>query len=346
MEEQSWPAETPIELEEGDMVHQAGDHRGGIKLSQTFKDKLDQQSTKAVEVKLLGRRIGYQALSSSPRALWKPLSPLKLVNLEQDFFLVRFIEDTDYLQALTDGPWLMHGQTLSVQWWVFIFRPKHEEVARAVTWIHFPDLPIDRYQPKILTGLGNLVGAMVKIDEMALLAHRGHYVCIAVDIDLNQPLKTSVELDGEILLVEYKGLLNYVTLVRRPPMQLLQRTNINTVSHQSSSGRKNESFQKIGSRYSALIEKETVEVIENIVEEAPQPNNFMGLGHRMHLMDFLGSSKQTSSRLIFKTTGPKQQARTRPKGQKGIQNRLLQGESSRANPTPEQNSALAPQVQI
>ncbi|KAJ8767074.1 hypothetical protein K2173_012632 [Erythroxylum novogranatense] len=192
-----------------------------IMLSSTFRAKLDGQWSKAVVVKLLGRRIGFQALNSRLHALWKPSGPLKLIDLEQEFFLVKFLEDSDFMHALTDGPWLIYGQALSVQRWVPAFRPKHGTVDRAATWIHIPDLPIARYHPEILTALENMVGRTVKLDTMTLQAHRGRYARIAMEIDLSFPLRTSVTLDGETLPVFH----NFATPVAKWAMRLLFAPN-------------------------------------------------------------------------------------------------------------------------
>ncbi|KAJ8771177.1 hypothetical protein K2173_025805 [Erythroxylum novogranatense] len=70
----------------------------------------------------------------------------------------------------------------------------------------FPAKAGGRSRGRILTALGNLVGTTVKIDEETLQTHRGRYAHIAMDIDLTLPLKTSVELDGELLQVTYEGL--------------------------------------------------------------------------------------------------------------------------------------------
>ncbi|KAJ8752598.1 hypothetical protein K2173_005487 [Erythroxylum novogranatense] len=131
---------------------------------------------------------------------------MKIVDLENDYFLVRFREDDDYLKALMHGPWVIFGQVLSIQRWVPTFRSSQGHINRAVVLIRFPDLSIVRYHPRILTILGNLVGTMVRIDEATLQAHWGNFTRLVVDIDLSSPLRTGVELDGETILVAHEGL--------------------------------------------------------------------------------------------------------------------------------------------
>ncbi|KAJ8751574.1 hypothetical protein K2173_016819 [Erythroxylum novogranatense] len=115
-------------------------------------------------------RLGYQTSSSRLKQLWKLRGPMKVVDLKHDYFLVRFLEEDDYLHALNVGPWTIYGQTLSVQRWVPTFPPIQGSVNRAVMWVRFPDLPITRYYPGIITALGNTIGKTVKIDKLTLQA--------------------------------------------------------------------------------------------------------------------------------------------------------------------------------
>ncbi|KAJ8763137.1 hypothetical protein K2173_025522 [Erythroxylum novogranatense] len=70
----------------------------------------------------------------------------------------------------------------------------------------FPNLPIARYHPKILQILGNMVSSLVKIDKATITVQHGRFARLAIELDLSVPLRTSVDLDGETLLVEYEGL--------------------------------------------------------------------------------------------------------------------------------------------
>ncbi|KAJ8754789.1 hypothetical protein K2173_012178 [Erythroxylum novogranatense] len=138
-------------IEEGDIqpTEEAG---GGINLSQNFKNKLDNQWAKAVVVKLLGRKIGFRLLHLRSQSMWRPKGQMKLVDLENDYFLVN----------------------------------------RAVVWIRLLELPIARYHLRILHALGNLIGMMVHIDEATLQMHRGKFARLLVDVDLSSPLRHSI----------------------------------------------------------------------------------------------------------------------------------------------------------
>ncbi|KAJ8763733.1 hypothetical protein K2173_003515 [Erythroxylum novogranatense] len=131
---------------------------------------------------------------------------MKVVDLKHDYFLVHFLEEDDYLHALTVGPWTIYGQTLSEQQWVPTFSTTQGLVNRAVMWVQFPDLLIAWYHLEIITTLGNTIEKIVKIDEPTLQKQRGQYARLTIDLDLNSPLKTNVDLDEEVVQVMYEGL--------------------------------------------------------------------------------------------------------------------------------------------
>ncbi|KAJ8766035.1 hypothetical protein K2173_020551 [Erythroxylum novogranatense] len=171
-----WPNEELIEAEEGDITQLKGDDGTGVLLSKTFKEKLDKQWEQSVS----------------------PNGPMKVIDLDYDYFLVKFIDHNDFINALTNGPRVIFGHALSIQQWTPEFRPSNGKITRAVTWIRFPELSIDRYHPLILSALGNQVGHTVKLDESTRQTQRGRFLRVAVDIDLTVPLRTTVELDASL----------------------------------------------------------------------------------------------------------------------------------------------------
>ncbi|CAN1848408.1 hypothetical protein LINPERHAP1_LOCUS38918 [Linum perenne] len=75
-----------------------------------------------------------------------------------------------------------------------------------VVWVRFPHLPIQLYHKQILSSLGNLIGKTVRMDYNTLTAERGKFARIAVEIDINEPLATGIELDGVWQQAEYENL--------------------------------------------------------------------------------------------------------------------------------------------
>ncbi|KAI9070917.1 hypothetical protein K1719_047118 [Acacia pycnantha] len=115
--------------EDDDLVLQQGDVSIGLNgnvptvdFASHVLETLNQKIGLAVVVKLVGRRIGYRQLRMKLQNLWKPIGQCKLIDLEDDCFLVRFKEDLDYQNALLNGPWVIFGHYLTVHPWSPSFR--------------------------------------------------------------------------------------------------------------------------------------------------------------------------------------------------------------------------------
>ncbi|KAL4311947.1 hypothetical protein GQ457_01G028250 [Hibiscus cannabinus] len=69
-----------------------------------FSDRLhhliDKKLASSIVVRLLGRSIGYYALLSHIKALWRPIGEIALIDLDNDYFLVRFAKEEDCSRVL------------------------------------------------------------------------------------------------------------------------------------------------------------------------------------------------------------------------------------------------------
>lgn len=59
--------------------------------------------------------------------------------------------------------------------------------------------------------LGNKLGRAIKVDRMTLLATRGEFTRVCIEVDLNESLPSMInlyleELPQSLILVEYEGL--------------------------------------------------------------------------------------------------------------------------------------------
>ncbi|PPS08275.1 hypothetical protein GOBAR_AA12373 [Gossypium barbadense] len=76
-----------------------------------------------VVLKLLGRNIRFSVLQNKIHSLWKPLAPIHMMYIENGYFLVKFQNKLDCEKALSEGPWTIFGQYLTVQPWTLDFDP-------------------------------------------------------------------------------------------------------------------------------------------------------------------------------------------------------------------------------
>ncbi|MBA0832693.1 hypothetical protein Goarm_017068 [Gossypium armourianum] len=61
----------------------------------------------------IGTEDGLLSIRFSEWVHQKPSTPVSIMDLENDYFLVKFQEEVDYVRALTEGPWTVFGQYLT-----------------------------------------------------------------------------------------------------------------------------------------------------------------------------------------------------------------------------------------
>ncbi|KAK9205125.1 hypothetical protein WN943_015392 [Citrus x changshan-huyou] len=177
-----------------------------IRFSARLHAKLSEPWKNSVIVKLLGRTIGYRALCTRLNVMWKSAMGFSVIDLENNFYLVRFRSVGDAVDALTKGSWLIMGHYLTVQPWPPSFDFTNTALDQVTVWIRLPGLAVHLYDRKILQKLGQLVGNVIKIDSNTASSTRGRFARLAVSISLTRPLVSQFELDGKLQKVEYEGL--------------------------------------------------------------------------------------------------------------------------------------------
>ncbi|KAI9074508.1 hypothetical protein K1719_043507 [Acacia pycnantha] len=151
-------------------------------------------------VKVLGLSIPKHVLFDRVRRMWKPQQPLKVVPLNNDYYIVSFSnkEDRDY--AFSEGPWMIDDHYLLVQRWRPNFNPwsadRHRKIA---VWVRIPDLPMEFCTVESLGMIGNMIGKIVKIDRSTSIYEKRGFARICVEIDLRLPLRRSKCLGREVV---------------------------------------------------------------------------------------------------------------------------------------------------
>ncbi|KAL4378610.1 hypothetical protein GQ457_02G021550 [Hibiscus cannabinus] len=175
-----------------------------------FSSRVQDIALKSMEftlvLKVLGRRIGYSTLYNRLIGLWKPSQPIKLTDIENDHFLVKFASRTDYIAALTEGPWIIFGHYITVEPWSPDFDPSQDHPSRIMAWVRLPGLPITWYERSLIEAIGSCFGSVVKIDYQTDNGRRGRFARMAVKINLRQPLVSKIIVNGRTQIVEYESL--------------------------------------------------------------------------------------------------------------------------------------------
>lgn len=166
----------------------------------TFSDRVHQFLIQGMEntviLKLLGCNIGFSVLQNKLYNLWRPSVTLHMMDIENEYFLVKFQNKLDYEMALSEGPWIIFGQYLTVQPWTVSFDPSQAYPSIVKAWIRFPGLPGYLYNHKIIFEIGGMVGKVVKLDMNIDSRARGRFARMAVYVDLDKPLVSQILING------------------------------------------------------------------------------------------------------------------------------------------------------
>ncbi|KAL4325308.1 hypothetical protein GQ457_11G022240 [Hibiscus cannabinus] len=74
-----------------------------IRFFERVHQEIDAKLSKSVIVRLLGKSIGYRALKNRVNALWSTIEALNIIDLNNDYYLIRFAMDADYDRPLILG---------------------------------------------------------------------------------------------------------------------------------------------------------------------------------------------------------------------------------------------------
>nr|POF11739.1 uncharacterized protein CFP56_49273 [Quercus suber] len=151
-----------------------------VKILKELKQNIRAPRSNALIIKVYGRTVGFNYLSSKILALWKPKGKIICVNLGFDFFLVR--------------PWEPN------------FRPDTANIASVTIWVRLPLLPIKYYHPEALKEIGQAIGTVLQIDTHTTSEARGCFAGLCVQVDINKPLIYTILIGGFQQLVTYEGI--------------------------------------------------------------------------------------------------------------------------------------------
>ncbi|KAK9042088.1 hypothetical protein V6N11_017167 [Hibiscus sabdariffa] len=147
-----------------------------------FSDRVKDLAIKSMEFTLVLKVLGQRTtLFNRITAIWKLSHQIKIIDIENDYFLMKFSSRSNYIHVLTDGPWTIFGHHITVEPWSADFDPQQDHPSRILPWV-------------------------VKIDYQTDYGRRGRFARMAVKINLKQPLVSKNAINGQIQFVEYESL--------------------------------------------------------------------------------------------------------------------------------------------
>ncbi|GLT49359.1 hypothetical protein SLA2020_229220 [Shorea laevis] len=165
----------------------------------------------AVIIKLLGKSVNFHVLHSRLLKEWRTESEFEVIDVGLGYYIVKFSSPQDCAMVLTGGPYKMFDHYLAVQPWEPSFHPARAKAPKTAVWAKLHGVPIVCFHEAICLYLGSKIGKPIKVDPTTLLATRGKFARVCIEVDLSQPLPSSVDLDLEelpqsLIPVEFEGL--------------------------------------------------------------------------------------------------------------------------------------------
>ncbi|KAL4284826.1 hypothetical protein GQ457_16G025340 [Hibiscus cannabinus] len=199
-------AELDVEVLEDDVRIGGAKGLPEIWFSDRVHDAIDAKLANSLIVRLLGKSIGYRALWNRIMALWNPNGEINLIDLDNEYYLVRFANEDDFQKVLSGGPWVIYGSYLTVQPWKRHFNSAEEHPSHIMVWVRLLNLPYRYYTKSLFRYIAMSIGEVVKVDYNTEECKRGRFARLAIIVDLNKPLVSGIVIDGRRQDIEYEGL--------------------------------------------------------------------------------------------------------------------------------------------
>ncbi|XP_019235690.1 PREDICTED: uncharacterized protein LOC109216017 [Nicotiana attenuata] len=161
-----------------------------------------------------------------------------LIDLGEQYFIVKFNKEENLETVLQKGPWFVFGHFLSVQRWEPNFVPAMAKQVLTAIWIRLPNLPTEFYDLEIVGKVGNTIGRLLKVDACTSAALRGRYARLCIELPLRKPVKSNAWIgnhkqqilyEGENLLCKNCGCLGHIA--RQCTTKLKETTTITPMNN-------------------------------------------------------------------------------------------------------------------
>lgn len=133
-------------------------------LSKEDKLRIRRPWNNSIIAKVVGRKVGFHFLSSKLNSMWRPSGIMSVIDLGQEYFLIKFSEMDDLNRVFSNRHWFIRDCFLAIRQWEHDFRPSTSKISMVAVWVRLPELPMEYYDPYILSQIGNAIGPLLKVD--------------------------------------------------------------------------------------------------------------------------------------------------------------------------------------
>ncbi|XP_019231502.1 PREDICTED: uncharacterized protein LOC109212329 [Nicotiana attenuata] len=199
---------TNIAIEEESSMQLSNSTARGIKqiaLTEDCRQRIYEPWKSSIIIKLVGKRMLHQYLKKKIQELWHPTEDLSLIDLGEDYYIIKFRKKENMEKAINQGPWFINGHFLLIIKWKPNFVATKERLTTSAVWIRLPHLPTEFYDSKFLEKIGNAIGRLLKIDVCTSATLRGCYARICVEIPLDIPVQPFLYIGLHKQYIYYEG---------------------------------------------------------------------------------------------------------------------------------------------
>ncbi|RYQ91692.1 hypothetical protein Ahy_B09g097685 isoform B [Arachis hypogaea] len=140
--------------------------------------------------------------------MWEKQGSIEVIDIGNDFFIVKFFSQEDLDFVLTGGPWRIFDHYLTIRPWKPNFNPVEATIDTIGAWVRLPGLAIEYYDEEMLKKIGNVIGQTMKVDVNTTDKTREKFARLCVQLNLTAPLVAQYSIKGVKYGVEYEGLYN------------------------------------------------------------------------------------------------------------------------------------------
>jgi hypothetical protein len=126
------------------------------------------------------------------KARWKVKGRIDLELGSKGFFTTIFSDPSEREKVFEEGPYFFNSVGLHMRYWTERFTPEKENFTEASVWIRLYSLPREFWELETLEGIGNTLGAFVKISEITKASRYVSYARICVYMNVAGALPESI----------------------------------------------------------------------------------------------------------------------------------------------------------
>ncbi|KAK5840347.1 hypothetical protein PVK06_009241 [Gossypium arboreum] len=153
---------------------------------------------KTLIIKVFGKTFGYQYLLLKINQIWKPSNALQLIELGFSFFGVKFMYVDDFDVIAKGGPWFINGCFLTMRRWHPNFSASEATLHSVVVWVHIIKLPLEYYDSEVLVKIDHSIGTLLRANNALSSKMRGKYDRFLIQVNIVDPLKKWLKVDGSM----------------------------------------------------------------------------------------------------------------------------------------------------